>query len=121
VTVEAAGFLPGEQVTIQLHGSGDVLGTATAGPDGQVEAEIRIPDGAAAGRTTVGLVGVRSALVADVELQVAGARSVVATDGWTELVPLTAAALALVGTVSGLVSVAGGRRTARRPAMFRSA
>ncbi|WP_324275708.1 hypothetical protein [Blastococcus brunescens] len=121
MTLEAAGFLPGERVTIALHDGGALLGTATAGPDGQVEAEIRIPDGAAAGRTTVDLVGARSAVVADVELQVAGADNVVATDGWTELVPLSAAALALVGSVSGLVSVAGGRRGARRHAVFGSA
>lgn len=121
VTLEAAGFLPGERVTIQLHAGGDVLGTATAGPGGQVEAEIRIPEGAAAGRTTVDLVGAQSAGVADVELQVAGAQSVLATDGWTELLPLSAAALALVGSVSGLVSVAGGRRAARRHAAFGSA
>ncbi|TQN37872.1 hypothetical protein FHU33_4542 [Blastococcus colisei] len=121
VTLEAGGFLPGERVTIRLHERGDVLGTATAGPDGAVQAEIRIPGNAAAGRTTVDLVGVRSAAVADVELQVAGAQSVVAADDWSDLVPLTAAAVALVGSVSGLLSVAGGRRAAQRHAVFRSA
>ena len=121
VTLEAAGFLPGERVTIQLHEGGGVLGTATAGPDGYVQAEIRIPEGAAAGRTTVDLVGAQSAVVAGLELQVAGAQSVAATDDWAELLPLSAAALALVGPVSGLVSVAGGRRAARRHAVFGSA
>jgi hypothetical protein len=121
VTVQASGFLPGERVTIQLHEGGAVLGAATAGPDGTVEAEIRIPDGTAAGRTTVDLVGAESALVADVELRIAGAERVVATDGWADLVPLTAAAVALVGTVSALVSVAGGQRSARRHAAIRSA
>ena len=114
VTVSAGGFLPGERVTIQLRAGGDVLGTATAGPDGTVEAEIRIPDGAAAGRTTVDLVGTESAVVADVELRIAGADSVVVTDDWRDLVPLTSAAVALVGTVSTLVSVAGQRITRRR-------
>jgi hypothetical protein len=121
VTVEASGFLPGELVTIQLREGGEVLGTATAGPDGTVSAEIRIPDGAPAGRTTVDLVGAESAVVADVELRIAGAERVVATDGWTDLVPLTAAAVALVGSVSGLVSVAGGQRAARRHALPGSA
>jgi hypothetical protein len=46
---------------------------------------------------------------------------VVATDGWSDLVPLTAAAVALVGSVSGLVSVAGGQRAARRHALTGSA
>src|SRR4051812_36718729 len=34
VTVQASGFQPGELVTVQLHGSDDVLATATAGPHG---------------------------------------------------------------------------------------
>jgi hypothetical protein len=119
LTVQAGGFLPGERVTIQLH-DGEVLRTATAGPDGTVEAEIRIPDGTAAGRTTVDLIGTNSAVIADVALQVAGAESAV-TAGWADLVPLTAAAVALVGTVAGLVSVAGARRGAgRRHARIRS-
>ncbi|SFE05120.1 hypothetical protein [Blastococcus tunisiensis] len=121
VTVEAGGFLPGERVTIRLRVAGNVLGTATAGADGAVQVEIRIPDGAAAGRTTVDLVGVRSAAVADVELQVAGARSVLVTEGWADVLPLTAAAIALVGSVSGLVNVAGGRRALQRHAGFGSA
>ncbi|WP_116449520.1 hypothetical protein [Blastococcus litoris] len=121
VTVEASGFLPGEEVTIQLHEGGEVLGRATAGSDGTVSADIRIPDGAAAGRTTVDLVGADSAVVADVELRIAGSERVVASEGWADLVPLTAAAIALVGSVSGLVSVAGDRRAARRHALPRSA
>ncbi|SOE00456.1 hypothetical protein [Blastococcus haudaquaticus] len=120
VTVSAGGFLPGEEVSIQLHEGGEVLGTATAGRDGRVEAEIRIPDGAAAGRTTVSLVGAESAVVADVELRIAGADRVVATQDWRDLVPLTSAAVALVGTVSTLVSVLG-QRGSRRRSPIRSA
>jgi hypothetical protein len=117
VTVQAGGFRPGELVSIRLRAGGAVLGTATAGRDGGVEVEIRIPEGSAAGRTTVDMVGAESAVVADVELRIAGAERVVVTDGWADLVPLTAAATALVGSVSGLVSVAGGRRATRRHAM----
>jgi hypothetical protein len=109
VTLQAAGFLPGERVTIQVHGTGAVLGTATAGPDGSIEAEIRIP-GAASGRATVDMVGDESAVVADVHLQVAGSETLLAGDGPAELVPLTAAAVALIGAVAGLVSVAGRQR-----------
>jgi hypothetical protein len=122
VTLQASGFLPGERVTIQLHHGREILGTATAGPDGTVEADIRIPDRTAAGRTTVDLVGNDSAVVADVHLQVARAERAVTGNGWADLVPLTAAAVALVGSVAGLVSVAGAQRTAsRRHAGIRSA
>jgi hypothetical protein len=122
VTLEAHGFLPGERVTIQLHEGGAVLGTVTAGRDGTVQAEVRIPGRTDAGRTTVNLVGSDSALVADVALQVARAERAVTGSGWTDLVPLTAAAVALVGSVAGLVSVAGAQRTAgRRHARIRSA
>lgn len=120
VTVSADGFLPGELVTIQLGEGSDVLATATAGPDGSVEVEIRIPGGTAAGRTTVDLVGARSAVVADLELRIAGADRVVATDDWRDLVPLTSAAVSLVGAVSTWVSVAG-QRALRRRSPFRSA
>jgi hypothetical protein len=114
VILQARGFLPGERVTIQLHDGGAILGTTTAGPNGSVEADVRIPDGTAAGRTTVNLVGSDSALVAGVDVQVAGAERPVAGNGWADLVALTAAAVALVGSAAGLVSVAGARRTAGR-------
>jgi hypothetical protein len=120
VTLQASGFLPGERVTVRLHDGGDVLGTATAGPDGTVEVQVRIPGATATGRTTVNLVGSDSAVVADVELQVAGAARTVAGSGWTDLVPLTTAAVALVGTVAGLVSVVG-RQAGRRHVPTRSA
>ncbi len=122
MTLQAAGFLPGERITIQLHDGGDVLGTATAGPDGTVVAEVLVPGRTPAGATTVDLVGTDSAVVADVDLRVAGAERAVVADGWADLVPLTAAALALVATAAGLVRVAGRQRTAaRRHAVTRSA
>jgi hypothetical protein len=118
--LQASGFLPGERVTIRLHG-GKVLGSATADADGTVRAEVRIPDRTAAGPATVDLVGDDSAVVADVALQVAGAETEL-VDGASDLVPLTAAAAALVVSSGGLVSVAGGRRTGpRRTATTRSA
>jgi hypothetical protein len=111
VTLAAAGFLPGELVTIQL--GDEVLGTATAGPDGTVTAEVRIPTRTGAGVATVDLTGNRSEVVAPVELQVAGSEKAIRQDdGIGDLVPLTAAAAALVATVAGLVSVAGSRRSA---------
>jgi hypothetical protein len=107
VTLRGAGFLPGERVTVQLHDSGVVLGRATAGPDGSVHVEVRIPGGTEAGPATVDLVGRDSAAIADVELQVAGQRTPVGGSGLDSLVPLVAAAAALVLTVAGLVSIAG--------------
>jgi hypothetical protein len=97
-------------VTFQLRGSDDVLGTATAGPDGTVQIEVRIPDGTAAGPATVDLFGTRSEIVTDVDLQVAAAESPVLDSGSSDIVPLVAAAVALVAAVGGLVSVAGRQR-----------
>jgi hypothetical protein len=114
VTVEMAGFRPGELVTIQLHGSDDVLGTATAGADGTVQAEVRIPARTSSGAATLDLVGNESDLVAPLQLQVAGSGTPVNGDGIGDLLPLTAAAAALVVTMAGLVSVAGSRRSADR-------
>ncbi|CAA9249275.1 MAG: hypothetical protein AVDCRST_MAG57-2088, partial [uncultured Blastococcus sp.] len=118
--LEASGFLPGERVTIRLHG-GKVLGSATADADGTVRAEVRIPDRTATGPATVDLVGRDSAVVADVALQVAGAGTELVA-GASDVLPLTAAAAALVLSSGGLVSVAGGRRTGpRRTSAIRGA
>lgn len=114
VTLQAPGFRPGELVTIVLHGSADVLATATAGPDGTVSAEVRIPHRTSAGAATLDLVGDESAVVAPVALRVAGAGSPVADGGIGGLVPLTAAAAALVAATAGLVSVAGSQRSPAR-------
>jgi hypothetical protein len=114
VTLRGAGFQPGERVDVRLHGSGEVLGTAVAGADGTVDARVHIPTGTAPGTTTVDLVGAESALVADVQLRVAGASSPVGESGAAALVPLVAAAGALVGSVAALVAVAGRRLPGRR-------
>jgi hypothetical protein len=113
VTLSATGFLPGELVTIQLHGSDEVLATATAGPDGTVQADVRIPDGTDAGAATVHLTGTESEIVADVELQVAAAETPLAASGSADLVPLAAAALALVAATGCLFSVVGRHRGSR--------
>jgi hypothetical protein len=109
LTVEGTGFLPGERVVVQLP-DGAVVGSATARPDGSVRAEIRIPQRADTGRTTVSLVGRDSEVVTDVELQVAAATALTEDDGAAALVPLVVAAAALVGTAAGLASVAGRQR-----------
>src|SRR4051812_3724038 len=73
VTVQASGFTPGERVVVQWHGSDDVLATATAGPDGTVRADLRIPEDTEAGAATVHLTGAESEVVADIALRVAAA------------------------------------------------
>jgi len=120
VTLQAAGFLPGESVTIQLHGSDDVLATATAGPDGTVQTDVRIPSGTEAGPATVHIEGVESDVVADVALQVAAAPMPIAGDGAGDIVPLAAAAVALVAAVGGLFSVVGRQRSHRHPTIRRA-
>ena len=117
VTLVGAGFLPGEMVTIALHGTDTVLGTGTAAADGTVRIEVRIPSRTGAGPARVDMFGHRSEVVADVRLQIAGSESSV---GDTELVPLVAAATALVVTAAGLVSV-GSRQRALRGIQLRRA
>jgi hypothetical protein len=121
VTLQVGGFRPGERVQIALRDSDDVLASAVAGPDGSVLAEVRIPEGVSAGVTTVALVGDESEVLADVDLVVAGAETVVADDGAGDLVPLTAAAVALVAAASGFAAVAGRRAAGRRTPPLRSA
>ncbi len=117
VTVRGTGFLPGERVDVRLDG-GAVLGTATAARDGSVRAQIRIPQRMESGRTTVTLVGNDSDVVAGVDLQVASSADPAGDDGAAALVPLVAAAAALVASTAGLVSIAGRQRgstAGRRP------
>jgi hypothetical protein len=121
VTVQASGFQPGELVTVQLHGSDEVLATATAGPDGTVRTDVRIPDGTGAGAATVLLTGTQSEVVADVDLQVAAAETALAPSGDDAggIVPLVAAAVALVAAAGYLFSVVG-RQRGNRPAIRRA-
>jgi hypothetical protein len=121
VTLIGAGFLPGERVTIALHGSDTVLGSGTAGSDGTVQIEVRIPDGIDAGSATMDMFGHRSETVADVELQIAAHGSTTGDSGMSDLIPLVTAAAALVATTAGLVSVAGRQRALGRRLPLRRA
>lgn len=105
VTVSAAGFQPGELVTVQLRGSHEVLAMATAAPDGSVRADVHIPDGTGAGATTLRLFGTQSEIATDVGLRVAAAETPLAGSGSVGLVPLLAAAAALVAAAGFLFSV----------------
>ncbi|MGY1698641.1 hypothetical protein [Geodermatophilus sp. SYSU D00766] len=106
VTLTGSGFAPGEVVTVQVA-DGGVLASVAAGPDGEVEATVVVP-GAAAGTTTLELVGSDSAVTAAVQLRVASAATPVDPDPLP--VPLVAAGLALVVTATALVLSAGGCR-----------
>ena len=121
VTLIGAGFLPGERVTIAVHGSDTVLGSGTAGADGTVQIEVRIPDGIDAGSATMDMFGHRSEMVADVELQIAALGSTTGDSGMGDLIPLVTAAAALVATTAGLVSVAGRQRALGRRLPLRRA
>jgi hypothetical protein len=112
--VQAAGFLPGELVAVQLHGSSQVLARVTAGPDGSARADVPIPGGTGPGAATVLLTGTESENVANVDLRVAAARIPLAPSGGSDPVPLAAAALALVAATGGLISVVGGRGSLSR-------
>jgi len=121
VTVQGSGFQPGELVTVQLHGSDRVLATATAGPDGTVRTEVRIPDGTEPGAATVHLTGTQSEIVADVDLRVAAAETALtpAASETGGIVPLVVAAVALVAAAGYLFSVVG-RRRGDRPTIRRA-
>ncbi|MGY1671051.1 hypothetical protein [Geodermatophilus sp. SYSU D00710] len=110
VILMGAGFTPGEVVTVQVA-DGRVLASVAAGPDGEVEATVRVPG--AAGTTTLALVGTDSEVTAVVELRVAAAASPVDPDPVP--VPLVLAGLALVVTATGLVLSAGRRREPSAP------
>ncbi|MGY2083154.1 hypothetical protein [Blastococcus sp. SYSU DS0539] len=115
VTLRGAGFVPGEQVRIVLHGSDTLLATATADPAGEVRVDVRIPAEAPAGLATLDLVGADSAVSTGVDLRVAAASEPVApARGAVSLASLVAAAVALVTTAGGLVSVAGRQHADRR-------
>lgn len=111
VRVRVEGYQPGEEVTIALHGSGEVLGSATADDDGSVVTEVLIPAWTASGPATLDVVGDTAAAV--VPLDVASAGSA-APEHATSLVPLLAAAGALAVTGTGLVATASRRRAGRR-------
>ena len=112
-TLGGSGFRPGERVTVHLHGSSAVLGSATAGPDGSVRTEIRLPAGTVGRSATVDLVGDNSQVIAGVRLAPAAAETPV-DSGTGDLWALVAAVVALIGTVGALVSVAGRQRGHRR-------
>ncbi|WP_346621295.1 hypothetical protein [Blastococcus montanus] len=114
VVLHGAGFLPGERVDILLHGSDVLLATATADTDGAVRVDVRIPVEATTGPVTLDMVGADSAVITGVDLQVAaGQQEVPPARGVLSLASLVAAAVALVATVAGLVSVAGQQHAGR--------
>lgn len=116
-TLHGSGFQPGERVTVHLTGSGTVLASATAGPDGSVRARVQLPERSVDGAPSVDLIGDRSEVTAGVRLHMAAAQSSVGHRGAGSLWALIAACVAFVSTVGGFVSVVGSRRSAPR---FRS-
>jgi len=113
-TLAGTGFQPGERVTVHLHGSGVVLGSATAGRDGTVHTAVQLTDRWDPQGAAVDLVGDLSEVTAGVLLAPASLQTPAGSGGDGELWSLLAAAVALVGTVAALVSVAGQQRASTR-------
>jgi hypothetical protein len=115
ITVRATGFRPGEDVSVRRGGRGDVLGRATAGPDGTAEVPLFVPADAS-GQMRLDIVGAMSGVTTGLRLQVAAQHSVVgrreAPFSWPALLAL----LSLVGSGAGLVATLGRPRTAARAA-----
>jgi hypothetical protein len=108
VTLRGQGFGPGEQVTVRTA-DGEVLASVTAGPDGSVAADVRIPAGTAAGSATLELVGGDTTTTAEVGLQVAVAAAQVPVPGAGVPWPLLAAGVALLAAGAGVAAVSGRR------------
>ena len=114
VTLRGAGFMPGERVDILVQGSDTVLATATADAGGAVRVDVRMPQDVTAGPATLDLVGADSAVSTGVDLQVAAGQEPAGTRGVVSLASLVVAAVALVATVGGVVTVAGQQHADRR-------
>lgn len=112
VRIRVEGYRPGERVTIALRGSDEVLGSATAGDDGSVTAEVRIPARTETGPAALHVVGGDPGAVAAVPLQVASAVTD-AGPGQASSLPLLLAAGALSATGAALVSATTRRRHRR--------
>ena len=104
ITVRGAGFRPGEDVVLRLHGTGAVLASGTAGADGSVQLALTVPP-SASGTTDLELVGGTTRTSAPLRLQVAAQSSGVDGGGHPFAVPPLAALLALLTTGGGLVAV----------------
>jgi hypothetical protein len=113
VTLTASGFAAGEEVTLRLA-DGTGLGTSVADIDGLVAVDVRIPAGAAAGATTLEVVGAVTSTTVAVDLRIAAASSPVDPGGGTAW-PLVVAGVTLTAAAGGL-GVSALRRRARRPA-----
>jgi hypothetical protein len=104
ITVTGAGFQPGEDVVLRLHGTGAVLTSGTAGADGSVQLALTVPPGAS-GTTDLELVGRTTRASAPLRLQVAALTAGVDGGGHPFSLPPLAALLALLSTGGGLVTV----------------
>jgi hypothetical protein len=111
VTVHGQGFAPGERVAVRVA-DGDVLTAVTAGADGALDADVRIPEATAAGAAVLELVGHESSSTATVGLRVAAATTALPRPDDGVALPVVLGAIALVGAGAALAAVTG--RRARR-------
>src|SRR4051794_1437740 len=115
ITVHATGFSPGEEVTVRLRGADDVLGHATAGPDGGVEVGLLVP-ATASGTTTFDLVGGTSGVTTGLRLQVAAQQTALPAGAAPTSWPALLALISLVCAGGGLVVALGRRHLGARRA-----
>ncbi|WP_457012957.1 hypothetical protein [Geodermatophilus sp. SYSU D01186] len=113
VTVHGQGFAPGEQVAVRVA-DGDVLTAVTAGADGALDADVRIPAATATGAAVLELVGADSSSTATVGLRVAAAPTPLPRPDGGVALPVVVAGIALLGAGAGLAAVT--TRRARRAA-----
>ncbi|MGY1635550.1 hypothetical protein ACI78V_02725 [Geodermatophilus sp. SYSU D00742] len=113
ITLSGQGFAPGERVAVRVA-DGDVLAAVTAGPDGSLDAHVRIPAATAAGAAVLELVGRDSSSTVTVGLRVAAAPTALPRPDDGVATPVLVAGVALLGVGAGLAAVTG-RRARRVP------
>ena len=113
LTLDGAGFAPGESVRIELHSTPVELGEATAADDGSVHADVTIPSSTETGAHTVVVTGTDSGITASAALDIENVGGAgLAPTGGSAAPALIGGAFALIalGTVLVIVRV----RTTRR-------
>ena len=110
ITITAGGFLPGEQVRIELHSEPIVLGTVQADENGNVRATVNLPAGVT-GQHELVLIGETSGIEVRMPITIAAATSTAELSA-TGAEPGSALGFAAVLLLLGGALVALRRRTA---------
>lgn len=106
LALSGTGFVPGEEVSFELHSDPLALGTLTADAGGALKGTLRIPAGASVGAHTLVAMNAQSVVVASASLRVtaaSGTGGALASTGADA--PVAAAAVAFAAVVLGLLLV----------------